>query len=84
MERAIENPIVRTELFYPGGDIMDSLPCTTLDSVVKRLKESDLVVLKSDLVVTRSGNLFGDNFFSFQKVLFKFQNFWLHELTHAT
>jgi len=31
-------------LFYPGGSVVDSLPCTILGSATKRLKESDLVV----------------------------------------
>jgi len=33
-------------LFYPGGGVVDSLPCTILGSVTKRLKESDLVVIQ--------------------------------------
>ncbi|AES64464.1 hypothetical protein MTR_2g025650 [Medicago truncatula] len=39
-------------LFYPGGGVVDSLPCTILDSATKRLKESDLVV-------TQPSNNFG-------------------------
>ena len=34
-----------SELFYPGGGAVVSLPCTNLGSAAKRLKESDLVVL---------------------------------------
>ncbi|AET02631.1 hypothetical protein MTR_8g044920 [Medicago truncatula] len=39
-------------LFYPGGDVIDSLSCTMLGSATKRLKESDLVV-------TQPSNNFG-------------------------
>ncbi|AES68678.1 hypothetical protein MTR_3g013550 [Medicago truncatula] len=39
-------------LFYPGGGVVDSLPCTILGSAMKRLKESDLVV-------TQPSNNFG-------------------------
>ncbi|AES95740.1 GDP dissociation inhibitor [Medicago truncatula] len=39
-------------LFYPGGGVVDSLPCTILGSATKRLKESDLVV-------TQPSNNFG-------------------------
>ncbi|AES87014.1 hypothetical protein MTR_4g019100 [Medicago truncatula] len=39
-------------LFYPGGGVVDSLPCTILSSATKHLKESDLVV-------TQPGNNFG-------------------------
>jgi len=41
---AVVNRTVVSELFYPGGGIVDTLPCTTLDSATKRLKESDLIV----------------------------------------
>jgi len=39
-------------LFYPTGGVVDSLSCTILDSVTKRLKESDMVV-------TQPSNNFG-------------------------
>ncbi|KEH27338.1 hypothetical protein MTR_5g005640 [Medicago truncatula] len=44
--------MVVLSLFYPGGGVVDSLPCTILGSATKRLKESDLVV-------TQPSNNFG-------------------------
>ena len=50
---AIGNHTVWTELFYLGGGTVGSLPYTTLGSVMKCLKESDLIV-------TQPSNLFSD------------------------
>jgi len=48
-------------LFYPGGGVVNSLPCTILCSAAKRIKESDLVV-------TQPSNNFGR--YSFLKIEF--------------
>ncbi|AES70934.1 hypothetical protein MTR_3g065070 [Medicago truncatula] len=44
--------LVSLSLFYPGGGMVDGLPCTILGSATKRLKESDMVV-------TQPSNNFG-------------------------
>lgn len=51
----MDNHTVGTELFYPEGGAVGSLPCTNSGSGAKRLTEDDLVI-------TQPNNLFGSDF----------------------
>jgi hypothetical protein len=51
-------------MFYLGGGVVDSLPCTSLGSAKKRLKDSDMVV-------TQPSNNFGRYSFKKKKRIWK-------------